>query len=642
MNLNVHQLNRPARLTTHNFRWWPGRFGILALACSLALAGTVRAIDTPVTPGASPEVKSLLAYFSDIYGKRILSGQQEGRRGTNELGYELNYIRNTTGKLPALLSLDFSSCTEQAPHPDREPHAAESAIDWYNHRGGIVAFCWHWYAPLGEAAFYTKDTKFDISRGVTEGTPEYAALIRDLDVVAGELKLLRDAHVPVLWRPLHEVNGRWFWWGAHGPGPYQKLWRLMFKRFTYQDGLTNLLWVFSPGAETDLADWYPGDEYVDLIGQDHYPMDGNRDPAKDVFDELVALGRGHKLVGLSENGPIPDIDQVVRQKAGWLFFTTWSGRVLTQSNTKEQLRDVFNHPYVLNLDDLPDLKTYPFEAAGPAITLAFTAPPGEVAVEGFRRMPVVVAVQDRNGRTIRTGSHTVSIALRKNPSHGTLTGTRTGTTVNGVANFPDLKLDQPGEGYTFIATSPGLRRAISSPFQVGPGTGILREWWADARGEHSAAPENSPMQTRREILTKALEVPVQSVTNYEARLRGELLPPLSGSYVFWIDSLATSELWVGTNSTPASKVKIAAVTYQTPYTKWPHVNESESVPVHLEGGKRYYVEVLQHQKAGSAQLAVRWRLPNGVEERPIPGFRIALPDPDAASPNPHHSATEVP
>ena len=69
---------------------------------------------------------------------------------------------------------------------------------------------------------YTKDTKFDLSRGVTEGTPENEALLRDLDKIAGELELLRDAHVPVLWRPLHEVNGRWFWWGAQGPEPVQK------------------------------------------------------------------------------------------------------------------------------------------------------------------------------------------------------------------------------------------------------------------------------------------------------------------------------------------------------------------------------------------------------------------------------------
>ena len=65
-------------------------------------------------------------------------------------------------------------------------------------------------------------------------------------------------HVPVLWRPLHEANGRWFWWGAKGPEPLRKLWQMMFVNFTAKHRLNNLIWVFSPGAETDLADWYPG------------------------------------------------------------------------------------------------------------------------------------------------------------------------------------------------------------------------------------------------------------------------------------------------------------------------------------------------------------------------------------------------
>jgi len=106
----------------------------------------------------------------------------------------------------------------------------------------------------------------------------------------------------------------------------------MFDRPTAHHHLNNLLWVFSPCASIDLADWYPGDEYVDIIGQDHYPMDGNNGPAKDVFDELVSFGRGTKLVGMAENGPIPDPDRMVSEKAGWLFFITWSGTILTQKD----------------------------------------------------------------------------------------------------------------------------------------------------------------------------------------------------------------------------------------------------------------------------------------------------------------------
>ena len=93
----------------------------------------------------------------------------------------------------------------------------------------------------------------------------------------------------------------------------------MFENFTVKHRLNNLIWIFSPGAETDLAAWYPGDAYVDIVGQDHYPMDGNHGAAKDVFDELTKMTRGQKLIALGENGPMPDPTLLVNEKAGWLF-----------------------------------------------------------------------------------------------------------------------------------------------------------------------------------------------------------------------------------------------------------------------------------------------------------------------------------
>jgi hypothetical protein len=470
---------------------------------------------------------------------------------------------------------------------------------------------------------YTKDTTFDLSRGVTEGTPENEALLRDLDKIAGELEVLRDAHVPVLWRPLHEANGRWFWWGARGPEPLRKLWRLMFENFTAKHKLNNLIWVFSPGAETDLADWYPGDAYVDIIGQDHYPMDGNHGTAKDVFDELTAFGRGQKLIALGENGPIPDVNQLVREKAGWLFFTTWSGPMLTEKNSPEQLREWFNNPYVLNLGDLPDFGHYPFQPAGPAVRLGFAAVPGDVAVGGLRRLPVTVAVQDKTGRTVRTGTFTVTLALEKTSPGGALSGTLTATTVNGIATFPDLKINKAGDHYTFIAKTDGLRSAASPAFQVGPGAGIARDWWTNLKDLNLTDLDNlAEPPTGREILGKAFEAPVSVATNFEARYQGFLIPPITGSYKFWIANESVSELWLSADATPSKKTKIAEVTRSTPYRKWPHTHEAESIPVMLEAGKRYYLEALQQQQSGSTQLAVRWQLPNGVEERPLPGCRM--------------------
>jgi mannan endo-1,4-beta-mannosidase len=307
---------------------WRFRVGAVALLVWLGLGANAFA-DTPVTPNASPEAQALLTYLHDIHGKKMLSGQQRGWRGTNELGFELQHIQQHTGKQPAILGLEAAGMLGGAGGQigSELSVVVRQAKDWYSNRNGIVTFCWHWNAPVGKRAFYTKETDFDAARAVTPGTPEHAGALRDMDTVAEQLKLLQVAQVPVLWRPLHEANGRWFWWGAGGPEACVKLWRLMFERFTAHHGLTNLIWVFSPGASIDLAAWYPGDAYVDIIGQDHYPMDGNHGAAKEIYDELAALG-GRK-------GELAVLRHVERRGTDKIQFPGAAQRVLPASLGRE-------------------------------------------------------------------------------------------------------------------------------------------------------------------------------------------------------------------------------------------------------------------------------------------------------------------
>jgi len=417
---------------------------------------------------------------------------------------------------------------------------------------------------------------------------------------------------------LHEANGRWFWWGAGGPEPMKKLWRMMFENFTVKHHLNNLIWIFSPGAAVDLAAWYPGAAYVDIVGQDHYPMDGNHDPAKDIFDELAQMTRGKKLIALGENGPLPDPKLLVSEKARWLFFTTWTGSILFEKTTPEQLREYYNHPYVLNLADLPDLKNYPVKPAGKAVKLAFAAAPQDVAIGGTRRSPLTVAVQDKNGRTVREGNYSVTLTL-KNSGGAKLSGTLTATTVNGIATFADATIQgSEGDG-KFLATAEGLRTATSPAFQVGPGNGLLRECWT-GKTDFSTPPDTT------EILGQALETPVNLATNFSARIRGELIPPQSGKYKFWVAAGGAAELWLSSDASPTHEVKINAVTATTPYRKWPHISEAESQAVTLKRGAHYYFEIRQRQASGSTQLAVRWQLPDGSEERPIPAYDFVRPE----------------
>jgi len=582
------------------------RLGLAALAAILLSTRLSVAADTPVTPDASPEAQALLNFFGDIYGKKVIAGQHDGWQMTNGLSLELNYLTNTTGKLPALLEMDLS------PRPDPENRVLRRARDWVQNRHGLVAACWHWRAPLQAPAFYTKETTFDIARAVRPGTPEYAAVQADLYRVAAGLEWLRDAHIPVLWRPLHEANGRWFWWGAGGPEPFKQLWRMMFENFTRKHHLNNLIWVFSPGAETDLAAWYPGDAWVDIVAADNYPMDGNHLPAKEIFNELTRMTRGQKLIALGENGPIPDPALMQRDRALWLFFSTWSGGILFDQTTPAQVRAYYNHPRVLTLADLPDLKSHPAPPPGKPARLAFLGHPGDVAVGGHWYLPVSVAVRDSHGKTIREGAYPVTLALAGNHG-GQLSGTTTVTTVNGVATFTDITLSPAAKHCRLAASATGLQPATSATFAVGPGNGLTGERWSHAT-DFSTPPEAT------EVLATALETPVLLATNYSARLRGWLIAPASGDYHFSVANPGRSELWLGTNAAAAQK--IAAVTLDTPYRKWPHSNETDSPAVPLLAGHRYYFELRQWQDAGSTQLRVRWQLPDGTEERPIPAFRF--------------------
>jgi hypothetical protein len=581
--------------------------------------------DTLVTPKASPEAQSLFAFLENTYGKKIISGQQEDWRGKDELGFELKYIHDVSGKLPVLLAMDLSAYTRQRPSRARRVHhdVVNHAVDWYSKRNGIISLCWHWAAPMYERAFYTKETKFNPARAATEGTPEYAATIRDIDLIAGELKLLRDARVPVLWRPLHEANGRWFWWGGGGPEPFKKLWRIMFDRLTVYHQLNNLIWVFSPGAAIDLGDWYPGDAYVDIIAPDHYPMDGNNGPAKGIFDEMVALSGGTKLVGFGENGSIPAPEQLVRENVGWLFFIAWSGRTLTDRHSKEQLRQAYNHSHVLNLGDLPDLKKYPSQPTGEPVKLAFIGKVGDLAVGSPGWRPIVVAVQDAAGQTVRDHKYEVTLKLGANPPGAELSGTRSNQTVNGLAIFPDLQINRAGTGFTFQAEARRLTAADSASFRVGPGAGLTYECWiGDAKTAPIIRDKATSPAVGLQILGRAFEMPVRLATNFNARCRGFLLPPLTGDYVFWIATDSNFQMWLSRDEFPENKFKIAEATRDTPYAKWPHTHEVQSQSVRLEAGKRYYLEARQRQNAGSTHFSVRWRLPDGAEERPIPGARF--------------------
>ncbi len=323
-----------------------------------------------INPNATENARKLYSYLKECYGKVTLSGQvcDKGLKGT-----EIQAIHQVTGKYPAILGLDMMDYT-----PSRRalgaanPTAVKQAIDFHQ-QGGIVTFCWHWSAPKqyildGKdengnprwwGGFYTKNVTYDIAAVMNGADPEgKKQLDADIAGIAEQLLMLQDAGVPVLWRPLHEASGGWFWWGAQGPEACKQLWIYLYDQLTNVHGCNNLIWVWNGQA----ADWYPGDEYVDIIGEDIYAPAHAYNAQNAKFSELLEYAGENKIIALTENGVLFDIDSVVATNARWAWFNTWSGDFVQKYGKyseayteKDILIKTYNSEHVITLDELPDL-----------------------------------------------------------------------------------------------------------------------------------------------------------------------------------------------------------------------------------------------------------------------------------------------
>jgi len=322
-----------------------------------------------VNPNADDNALRLMSFLTDHYGKVSLAGQQsqgDWRRDHGLFGGEANEIYEITGKRPAVIGLDFidyslSRVARNAPSV-YETNAAIEA--WENN--AIVTFCWHWNAPAPYidgtwwSAFYTDHSQKGFFKKIMDGNdPDgYQLLLDDIDAIAEQLKILRDAGVPVLWRPLHEASGGWFWWGTDRES-YLKLWKVLFERMTNHHNLTNLIWVWNGQHK----DWYPGDEYLDIIGEDVYANERDYSSQSTRFFEAAAYTEAPKMIVLSENGVVFDPALAKRDSAMWGYWCVWNGEfVTTEKYTEyEKLREFYESEYSMTHEELPDLKTYPIK-----------------------------------------------------------------------------------------------------------------------------------------------------------------------------------------------------------------------------------------------------------------------------------------
>lgn len=321
-----------------------------------------------INKNATDETKRLMSYLADIYGKNVLSGQYCDH---GQFGKEMEVINRATGKYPAIIGLDFIEYSPSRAANGSTGKATEYAIKYWEN-GGIVTFCWHWNASekylkdIWWKGFYTESVSIDLAK-IMNGEDEegYNLLMEDIDAIAQQLLILQDAKVPVLWRPLHEASGGWFWWGASGPEAYKQLYILLYDKLTNEYGLNNLIWLWN-GQDKD---WYPGDNYVDIIGEDIYPGERIYGSQVNKYLEAVNYTPNTKMTVLSENGCVPDPELIKRDGAMWGFFCTWGGEfvvkdtstyTLSEQYTEEaMLKKAYDSELVITLDELPDLKSYP-------------------------------------------------------------------------------------------------------------------------------------------------------------------------------------------------------------------------------------------------------------------------------------------
>ena len=260
--------------------------------------------------------------------------------------------------------------------------------------GGIPTYTWHW--KVGEdTVFYTKDAypnngfnasgctegvkgtsenntcfnytkafKGDKCAEIDETSQEYKDIVADVDIVSGYFKQLQEKGIAVVWRPLHEASGGWFWWGAGSAECYVQLYRLVFNRMVSTNGLKNLIWVWNINTDPKFgydysalnAAWYPGDEYVDIVAVDVYDPLNNHNSGANYFNKIVSDVGTNKMIALSENGAIPDIDSIAEDKAYWSYWMTWSqtwsGNFL-EKTTAEMWKKNLDDDRIIALDDMP-------------------------------------------------------------------------------------------------------------------------------------------------------------------------------------------------------------------------------------------------------------------------------------------------
>ncbi|MFM7205621.1 MAG: glycoside hydrolase family 9 protein [Planctomycetaceae bacterium] len=359
----------------------------------------------PVDPAATPLARALLARIASGAATAALSGQH----GTADIAT----IQAASGELPAIVEGDLMDYSPSRVARQGMPASlAEGYRDLFG-QGQFVSLAWHWNAPTGLVdtgsqpwwrGFSTEATTFDVAAAIANPAGgDYALLLRDIDAIAVQLRKFADADAPVLWRPLHEAEGGWFWWGAKGPDAFKQLWRLTYDRLVNHHGLHNLVWVLT---SEDPA-WYPGHDVVDVVGVDAYPANTS-DTLSGRWASLLTRFDGIKPIALTEFGGVPDIDAMRQVGVRFAYFCSWSGSYGPASEPAAKVARVYQAATVTTKRENPPL----VPLAGP---LVVTVGSGITTVESAARAGGITLVKRGTGTLVLTvaNSHTGGVVVEE-------------------------------------------------------------------------------------------------------------------------------------------------------------------------------------------------------------------------------------
>lgn len=323
----------------------PNKMPVAAVSFQFATADITT---TLVNTAATTSTRKVYDYLLENYGTKTLSATVANANWNTD---EADRVFTITGKYPAMNCFDYihlpNSPSNWIDYSDITP-----VKGWWD-AGGLVLGMWHWNVPVSEDAvdeyaFYKDETSFDADNATIEGTWENDFVKADLAKISSLLKLLQDAGIVVIWRPFHEAAGGWFWWGKNAES-CKKLWVTMFDYFK-AEGINNLIWVWT--SENNDDSWYPGDEYVDMIGRDLYNADVDKCTQEFINEDQERYL--NKIVALTECGTVGLISEQWEAGARWSWFMAWYGNNDNGDphGTDEWWTDAMNQNYVITRDDI--------------------------------------------------------------------------------------------------------------------------------------------------------------------------------------------------------------------------------------------------------------------------------------------------